>query len=193
VTVRMLATRALTAADLPAMEALHEAAKCDAPIGIETIGNGDAAKFLTLAQRVLLAEDFQLFGAFYNDELVGVGAARHVGAEREGDKSTVHIEVLYVRPEFRRRGIGQLLLGEIADWAALIRAAHVVCLPLPAAKKARRYLAKVGFLPGVAHRVIPTALLRRRLDPTGRRHRRDWLSAFTHRPADATAQKEPTA
>src|SRR5690625_6231070 len=62
----MLATRALTAADLPAMEALHEAAKCDAPIGIETIGNGDAAKFLTLAQRVLLAEDFQLFGAFYN-------------------------------------------------------------------------------------------------------------------------------
>src|SRR5690625_1315825 len=95
----MLATRALTAADLPAMEALHEAAKCDAPIGIETIGNGDAAKFLTLAQRVLLAEDFQLFGAFYNDELVGVGAARHVGAEREGDKSTVHIEVLYVRPD----------------------------------------------------------------------------------------------
>lgn len=191
-TVRMLATRPLAAADLPAMEALHEAAKCDPPIGIETIGNGDAAKFLSLAQQVLLAEDFQLFGAFYNDELVGIGAARHVAAQKEGDKSTVHIEVLYVRPEFRRRGIGQLLLGDIADWAALIRATHVVCLPLPAAKRARRYLAKMGFLPGIAHRVIPTALLRRRLDPTGRRHRRDWLSAFTHRPPESIPQKRST-
>src|SRR5690625_7142484 len=66
----------------------------------------------------------------------------------------VHIEVLYVRPEFRRRGIGQLLLKEIADWAALMRATHVACLPLPAARRARRYLAMMGLLPGVDRKSV---------------------------------------
>lgn len=188
---RMLETRRLSPADLPGVEALHEAAKCDPPIGIENFGNGDDSRFVSLATRVLNSSSFEVFGAFYNSELVGVGAARRVVAKQEGQGSTVHLEVLYVRPEFRRRGIGQLLLSDIADWAALIRATHVVCLPLPAAKRARRYLAKLGFLPGVAHRVIPTSLLRRRLDPTGRRHRRDWLSALTHR-SSATADKPKT-
>ncbi|HLR56003.1 MAG TPA: GNAT family N-acetyltransferase [Actinomycetales bacterium] len=167
-TVRTLVTRPLTTADLRALESLHGAAKCDAPIGMEKFSDGDDAKFLGLAQRVLQTEGCQTFGAFYEEELVGAGVARHVTAQQDGEKSTVHIEVLYVRPEFRRRGIGQLLLKEIADWAALMRATHVACLPLPAARRARRYLAMMGFLPGVAHRVIPTALLRRRLSRTRR-------------------------
>lgn len=190
--VRTLKTRRLDFADLPEIEALHSAAKCDPPVGIENFGNGDDSHFASLASRVLTSSSFEVFGAFYNAELVGVGAARQVVDKQESDKTTVHLEVLYVRPQFRRRGIGQLLLGEIADWAALIRASHVVCLPLPAAKRARRYLTKLGFLPGPSHRVIPTSLLRRRLDPDGRRHRRDWLSAFTHR-SPATADHRRTS
>src|SRR5690625_7379141 len=153
-TVRTLVTRPLTTADLRALESLHGAAKCDAPIGMEKFTDGDAAQFLGLAQRVLQTECCQTFGAFYEEELVGAGVARHVTAQQDGEKSTVHIEVLYVRPEFRRRGIGQLLLKEIADWAALMRATHVACLPLPAARRARRYLAMMGLLPGVDRKSV---------------------------------------
>src|SRR5690625_3311588 len=154
-TVRTLVTRPLTTVDLAALESLHGAAKCDPPIGMEKFSDGDDVKFRGLAQSVLQTEGCQTFGAFYEEELVGAGVARYVAAQQDGEKSTVHIEVLYVRPEFRRRGIGQLLLKEIADWAALMRATHVACLPLPAARRARRLLAMMGLLPVGSHHVIP--------------------------------------
>lgn len=166
----MLETRSLTHADLPQIQALHEVATCDPPVGLSTIANGET-NYSALAERLLANDSCELFGAFYDDELIGVGVARHVCGKDMADHGVVHIEVLYVHPDFRRRGIGQLLMSEVADWAALLRAQHVVCLPLPAAKRARRYLAKLGFFPGVSYRVISTDQLRRRLGASGRRRR----------------------
>jgi len=177
VKVRTLETRSLTHADLRQIEALHEVATCDPPVGLSTIASGEAS-LSALVENLLSRDSFALVGAFYDGELIGVGVARHVCGKEMADHGVVHIEVLYVRPDFRRRGIGQLLMREVADWAALLRAQHVVCLPLPSAKRARRYLAKLGFFPGVSYRVISTDQLRRRLGASGRRRRGERVRAL---------------
>lgn len=169
---RVLLTRRLRAADLAELQLLYAAAKCDRPVGFDEFSGKGDSNFEGIARRALESEVCAIYGAFYASELVAVGVARRTGSQTEREAHTVHVEALYVRPEFRRRGIGHLLLSEIADWAALMHASHIVCLPLPGAKKARRYLAKVGFLPGVAHRIIPTSLLRRRLRTVGKSRRR---------------------
>jgi len=189
VATRMISVHRLTSDDVSQLVGLHAEAREEGPIGVCSTATRTDDAFATKALEVVVDDNSRMFGAFSGEDLVGVGVARHVNAGSHAHRLTagfqtsdrcaaVHIDVLYVLPDYRRRGIGHQLLSEMAEWAADVGAEFVACLPLPGAKRARRHLTRLGFERGVAHRVIRTDHLRRKLDPTGRR---SWLEGI-HRP-----------
>lgn len=186
---RMISVHRLTFDDVSQLVDLHTEARQEGPIGICSTTSPTEDVFVAKALEMVVDDSSRMFGAFSGEGLVGVGVARHVNAGDHAHRlaagfkavdggSAAHIDVLYVLPDYRRRGIGHQLLSEMADWASEVGAEFVACLPLPGAKRARRHLTRLGFERGLAHRVIRTDRLRRKLDPTGRR---SWLEGI-HRP-----------
>lgn len=101
--------------------------------------------------------------ATLDDEPAGVLLGRLVGPGPFTDAVVLNLEALYVRPDARRRGIGHALLVAAADAAVRAGADEVFASPLPGARGMHRFLARLGFAPAAAHRVVPTAVLQRRL------------------------------
>jgi ribosomal protein S18 acetylase RimI-like enzyme len=81
-----------------------------------------------------------------------------------------HVEQLYVRPDWRRRGVARQLLLAAATRGEQQGLGDVVCTVSPSGREAHRFLARLGFVPLVSHRVIPVSTLVRRL--TGERSAR---------------------
>lgn len=114
--------------------------------------------------------------ATLDDEPAGVLLGRLVGPGPFTEAVVLNLEALYVRPDARRRGIGHALLVAAADAAGRAGADEVFASPLPGARGMHRFLARLGFAPAAAHRVVPTAVLQRRLA-------HDTGSAAVRRPA----------
>lgn len=75
----------------------------------------------------------------------------------------VHVEQLYVRPQWRRRGAARALLmaaAALGDEAGLDRLA---CSAPSADRETARFLTRLGFAPLVTQRVVPVPALLRRL------------------------------
>lgn len=98
-----------------------------------------------------------------DDEVCGLVLARIVGPSIFTDECTVSIEVVYVAEGARRRGVGHALLGGVVDEAKRVGATDVLAVPLPGARGMHRFLARLGFAPAAAHRVVSTEALQRRL------------------------------
>jgi len=79
------------------------------------------------------------------------------------DAPTLYIEALYIAPTFRRKGAGHALMSAAADIAADSGAVDVYSQPLPGSRGTQRFLARLGFAPAAAHRVVSTAALQRAL------------------------------
>ena len=103
-----------------------------------------------------------------DDEVAGLLLARVVGPGPFSDVVALNIEALYVRAGARRRGLGHALLVGAAALADEVGAAEVYASPLPGARGMHRFLARIGFAPAAAHRVVTTSALQRRLsqDPS---------------------------
>src|SRR5690606_38631888 len=100
--------------------------------------------------------------------IVGMMLARVVGPTVFLDEVALFVEAVYVGQGQRRRGAGHALLEAATDLAEEVGAASVYAVPLPGARGMQRFLARLGFAPAAAHRVVPTAVLRRRLtEPVG--------------------------
>ncbi len=93
----------------------------------------------------------------------GLLLARLIGPGLFTDAVAVHLEALYVMPQARRRGLGHALLSSAAQEADERGATELYAAPLPGARGMQRFLARVGFAPAAAHRVVTTAALQRRL------------------------------
>lgn len=103
--------RRLTPADAPAFQALRLFALEDAPSAFGS-SYEEESRFSTstIEGRLAVRPDRGPFGAFEGDRLVGL-----VALGREGMKKLSHKVMLwglYVRPEFRSKGIGRALLVE---------------------------------------------------------------------------------
>lgn len=93
----------------------------------------------------------------------GLLLARVVGPSPFTDSAHLTLEAVYVLPTARRRGLGHALLGGALDVAAQAGATELYATPLPGARGMHRFLARLGFAPAAAHRVVSTQLLQRRL------------------------------
>ena len=103
---------------------------------------------------VLLAE--------VDGEVTGLLLARVVGPGAFSQDRAVHVEAVYVAAEHRRRGIGHALVGALASIAEEAEVRHVYAVPLPGARGMQRFLARLGFAPAAAFRVVPLAARQRR-------------------------------
>lgn len=80
----------------------------------------------------------------------------------------LQIELLYVKPEARRHGVGRSLLTEQSLFASAAGAGYIVTQPINGSRSEQRFLSRLGFTAVGSRRTCETALLRR-LDREGPR------------------------
>lgn len=96
-------------------------------------------------------------------DVAGLALGRLLGPGLLSDAVVLSLDAVYVRPQERRRGLGHALLQAAAEAADAAGAVDVVAAPLPGSRGMQRFLARLGFAPAAAHRVVSTGALQRRL------------------------------
>ena len=141
-------------------------------LSLEARGESTVGPQLCTPDPELLAEQLRLFASseegrilvvFVEEVLAGLLLSRFVGPGLFTDERAVHVEAIYVAAPFRRRGIGHALLAELGNLAQETGARHIYAVPLPGARGMQRFLARLGFAPAAAFRVVTLAALQRRL------------------------------
>lgn len=167
-----VAVRPARPEDLDVLVALSLAARAESLVGSQLCtDDGDRLRHQIGA---LVAEPGAcgLVGLL-DDEVCGLVLARLVGPSLFTDEVTLSVEAVYVAEGARRRGVGHALLGGVLEEAQRVGATDVLAVPLPGARGMLRFLARLGFAPAAAHRVVATDVLQRRLEAdtaaTGRR------------------------
>jgi GNAT superfamily N-acetyltransferase len=94
-----------------------------------------------------------------DDAVVGFSVIRPLRPSVWYDLPRLHVEALYVVPSARRRGHGRALIRGAMEWAQRIEAPEVIVLPISPARTTQRFLARLGFIPSLSHRVADTATL----------------------------------
>ncbi|MFP5347858.1 MAG: GNAT family N-acetyltransferase, partial [Actinomycetes bacterium] len=129
-------------------------------------GHDPRADVHTHRSRVLGAmsrTDVDVLLAEVGPEPVGVLVLRRGELLPLTDADAVHVEQLYVRPQWRRRGAARALLmaaAALGDEAGLERLA---CSAAAGDRETARFLTRLGFAPLVTQRVVPVPALLRRL------------------------------
>lgn len=171
-----VAVRPARPEDLDVLVSLSLAARSESQVGSQLCT--DDAERLRHQIGALVAEPGAcgLVGLL-DDEVCGLVLARIVGPSIFTEDVTVSIEVVFVAEGARRRGVGHALLGGVVEEAQRVGATDVLAVPLPGARGMHRFLARLGFAPAAAHRVVSTEALQRRLVADG--------------PAQASAGRRP--
>lgn len=119
---------------------------------------------LRLQLGVLLStSDGHLLVAVHGEQLIGMVIARSVGPNPVSGEHALFLDALYVDSRHRRRGVGHHLMQAACDLAARLGIEQLYALPTPGSRGMQRFLARLGFAPAAAHRVVSTAALQRRL------------------------------
>ena len=121
---------------------------------------------------LLSVEGGRIYVATDGERMVGFGLARVIEVNVYNDEPVMYVEALYVDQSVRRRGVGHALLTAIAKAAVEAKAVEVFSVPIPGSRGVQRFLARMGFAPAAAHRVVPTAVLLRKLEVEGSGTRR---------------------
>ncbi len=152
--------------DVDVLVALCLEARAESSVGPQ-LCSGDADR-LRHQVAILLAEPAsRALVATLDGELGGLMLARAVGPTIFTDEVSLTIEAVYVGEAYRRRGLGHALLAAAVEEAQRSGATDVVAAPLPGARGMQRFLARLGFAPAAAHRVVSTSALQRRLAGEG--------------------------
>ena len=158
--------RPAVAADLPVLARLSIAARHEAGTGVQLCVSDEERITRQLAMLTALPGG-QIKVATVEGEPVGFMLIRVLEPTLFTDEVAVYIEALYVSQAFRRRGVGHALLTEAGETAAAVGAVDVYSVPLPGSRGVQRFLARLGFAPAASHRVVPTAVLLRKLAAEG--------------------------
>jgi GNAT superfamily N-acetyltransferase len=148
--------------DLDGLVELCLEARAEAAVGAQLCSN-DADRLRHQLGTLLAAPGGHALVGLLDGEVAGLLLGRLVGPSPFTEDVSLHVEALFVRPADRRRGLGHALLSgalEIADDAG---ATQVFAVPLPGSRGVQRFLARLGFAPAAAHRVVTTEALQRRL------------------------------
>jgi ribosomal protein S18 acetylase RimI-like enzyme len=88
-------------------------------------------------------EDAALLVGTYDDVVVGFGAA-HVEVLRDGSRLGV-VDEIYVEPEARAVGVGELLVERLVDFCRAAGCAGVDATALPGDRQAKNFFERAGF------------------------------------------------
>ncbi|WP_240675083.1 GNAT family N-acetyltransferase [Cellulomonas endophytica] len=152
--------------DLDDLVELSLAGRGEVAAGVQ-VCTSDPERLRTQLATLLGAPGSRVLVARLDDRVTGMLLARVVGPTVFSDAVNLEVEALYVRSEARRRGVGRALLTATAEIAAAEGASDIYCVPMPGARSMQRFLARLGFSPAAAHRVVSTAALQRRLTQDG--------------------------
>ncbi len=148
--------------DLDGLVDLCLEARAEAAVGAQLCSN-DAERLRHQLGTLLTVPGGHAMVGLLDGELAGLVLARVVGPSPFTAEASVHVEALFVRGGRRRRGLGHALLAGAAQIAEESGAGQVIAVPLPGSRGVQRFLARLGFAPAAAHRVVSTEVLQRRL------------------------------
>lgn len=148
--------------DLDGMVDLCLEARAEAAVGAQLCSN-DADRLRHQLGTLLAAPGGHAMVGLLDNEVAGLLLARVVGPGPFTDDVSLHVEALFVRVADRRRGLGHALLAGALTIAEDAGATEVYAVPLPGSRGVQRFLARLGFAPAAAHRVVSTETLQRRL------------------------------
>lgn len=121
---------------------------------------------------LLSVEGGRIFVARQDGIALGFILARLIETNIYNDDPVLYIEALYVDQQHRRQGVGHALLTSAARLASDSGAVEVYSVPIPGSRGVQRFLARMGFAPAAAHRVVATSVLLRKLEADGSPNRR---------------------
>jgi GNAT superfamily N-acetyltransferase len=148
--------------DLEDLVDLCLAARAEAGVGSQ-LCTEDAERLRSQLGALLAVPGGEVLIGTVDDQAAGLLLARLVGPGPFTDLSSLNIEAVFVVPDARRRGLGHALLSRAVAVAEENGATELYSSPLPGARGMQRFLARLGFAPAAAHRVVTTAVLQRRL------------------------------
>ena len=148
--------------DLDGVAGLCLEARAEAAVGAQLCTN-DPDRLRHQLGTLLTAPGGHALVGLLDGEIAGLLLARVVGPSLYTDDVSLHVEALFVRPHDRRRGLGHALLAGAVSIAEDAGATQVYAVPLPGSRGVQRFLARLGFAPAAAHRVVSTEVLQRRL------------------------------
>jgi ribosomal protein S18 acetylase RimI-like enzyme len=129
----------------------------------DTPSRPEAPAQRTRAMTALDRPDVRVLLALVGQQPVGVVVLRVGELVPLSGADAVHVEQLYVDPEWRRRGVARQLLSQAAATAEQHGAGDIVCTLPPGVREAQRFLARLGFAPLVVQRAVSVGTLRRKL------------------------------
>ncbi|MCR6494750.1 GNAT family N-acetyltransferase [Cellulomonas sp. P24] len=156
------------AEDLPALVSLCLAARAESGAGSQLCSD-DATRLHTQLAALIASPGGQILVGALDGHVSGLLLGRVVGPTPFTDQVALHVEAVYVDKEHRRRGVGHALIASALAVAEQHGATDVYSAPLPGARGMQRFLARLGFAPAAAHRVVTTQALQRRLASEGAR------------------------
>lgn len=113
--------------------------------------------------RACARSDVRVFVASIEDEPVGFCVVMSGPMSALQETLAVWLDVLWVKPGRRQRGVAGALLEVVASYAEHLGAAEIVsCVPA-GSRDANRFFARLGFAAVVTERSTAPAALRRRL------------------------------
>lgn len=121
--------------------------------------------------------------------IVGFALVQQVPPNLFSDIPFIQIEGLFVREEFRRRGIARCILADVVTIAEAANITQIVTIVLTGGRQELRFLAGLGFAPAGARRIVDVHSLNRRLSSPNRERRvrgLDELIARRRRTRDLT-------
>lgn len=105
----------------------------------------------------------RLLVAAHDGELVGAVLLQSTTMSPVNTERVVRVVNPFVFPEFRRRGIGQLLIDAGVSFAEELGVAHVATASASSWRDANRFMARLGLGQHAVLRVAPTHAVRSRL------------------------------
>lgn len=148
--------------DLDGLVGLCLEARAEAAVGAQLCSN-DAERLRHQLGTLLAAPGGHAMVGHVDGDVAGLLLTRVVGPSPFTDDVSLHVEALYVSQGHRRRGLGHALLAGALTIAEEVGAGQVFAVPLPGSRGVQRFLARLGFAPAAAHRVVTTEALQRRL------------------------------
>lgn len=154
--------RRASSSDLEGLVELCLQARAESGVGRQLCSD-DGDRLRDQLSALASVPDGVVLVATWDGEPAGLALGRLLGPGLLSDAVVLSLDAVYVRPQRRRRGLGHAMLQVAAAIADEAGAVDVYAAPLPGSRGMQRFLARLGFAPAAAHRVVSTSALHRRL------------------------------
>lgn len=155
--------RDAAAHDVDQLVELWAEARRTAGPAARAMGSAAETAVRSRVERATHDADVRLVVAEVDDRVVGVACLSHEPIAPFEDATCVRVAYLHVAECARRHGAGSALVEAAATYAEERGATEVVVAVPPTLREANRFYARLALTPAVAHRSVPTGLLRRQL------------------------------